>query len=86
MSSSQLGADTLEAEVTNISRHGVWILVGDRELFMSYESFPWFHQAAVEAIFEVEQPTPGHLYWPQLDVDLSLETIEHPERFPLIAR
>jgi len=25
----------------------------------------------------------GHLYWENLDVDLSLEMIEHPKRFPL---
>ena len=31
----------------------------------------------------VEQPSPDHFYWPDLDVDLGLETIEHPEKFPL---
>ena len=35
--------------------------------------------------FRVEQPTPGHFYWPDLDVDLGLESIEHPDRFPLKA-
>jgi len=24
---------------------------------------------------------PGHFYWPELDVDLAIESIEHPERF-----
>jgi hypothetical protein len=34
----------------------------------------------------IEEPVPGHLYWPDLDVDLGLETIRHPERFPLKSR
>jgi len=36
--------------------------------------------------FNVEEPMPGHFYWPNLDVDLSIESIEHPERFPLKAK
>jgi hypothetical protein len=28
---------------------------------------------------------PEHLYWPDLDIDLSVESIEHPERFPLVS-
>lgn len=32
------------------------------------------------------EATPGHFYWPDLDVDLGIETIEDPDRFPLVAR
>jgi hypothetical protein len=74
------------AEVTNISRHGFWVLVDDRELFLPFEEFPWFEDAPVRAILEVERPRPHHLRWPRLDVDLTLESIEHPERFPRRAR
>ncbi len=80
------GAATSEVEVTNISRHGFWVLLDDRELFLPFETFPWFRGAAVEAIFEVQRPRPDHLYWPQLDVDLTADSIEHPERYPLTSR
>ena len=80
------GIATSGIEVTNISSHGVWLLVGDRELFMSYEDFPWFKDAAVWKVLNVEEQSPGHLYWPDLDVDLGLETIENPEKFPLKAK
>ncbi len=86
MSSLKLGRRTSEIEVTNVSRHGFWLLAGERELFLAYEEFPWFRDAAVKDVFNVEQPTPDHFYWPGLDVDLGLETIEHPERFPLRAK
>ena len=86
MKLSQLGKNGLAVEVTNISSHGFWLLVGDKELFLSYEDFPWFKDAPIGKILKIEQPSPGHFYWPDLDVDLEVESIEHPERFPLKAR
>ena len=77
------GPATSEAEVTNISKHGFWLLVDGRELFLPVTEFPWFKRAPVEAILRLDRPTPGHLHWPDLDVDLSLDSIEHPERYPL---
>jgi hypothetical protein len=61
----------------------VWIFVHGEELFMPYDEFPWFKEASVAAILRVEEPVPGHFYWPDLDVDLGIETLRHPERFPL---
>jgi hypothetical protein len=73
-------------EVTNISGHGLWLLAHGRELFMPYEHFPWFRELPVSAILRVEEPSPGHYYWPNIDVDLTDEIIEHPERYPNIAK
>jgi hypothetical protein len=77
------GTATSAAEVTNISQHGFWMLIDGRELFLPFEEFPWFRQATVDAIVRLERPSPTHLHWPELDVDLSLDSIEHPERYPL---
>ena len=82
MSSSALGNSTSTVEVTHISGHGVWLLAHDKEMFMSYDDFPWFKDQPVKTILNVEEPSPGHFYWPDIDVDLSEEIIEHPERFP----
>ena len=86
MNSEQLGETVSEVEVTNISTHGIWLLVGEREFFLSYEDFPWFKEVPIGNILRIEQPTPGHFYWPDLDIDLGIESIEHPERFPLKAK
>lgn len=86
MNSQALGKSTLIVEVTNISNHGIWLLTGEKELFIPYEEFPWFKDAPIGKILNVEEPTPGHFYWPELDVDLGIESIEHPERFPLKAK
>lgn len=82
-SSAALGMNTSGVEVTNVSPHGIWLLAAGQELFLSYTEFPWFKDAPVSAVFNVEELGPGHFHWPDLDVDLGLETIEHPERFPL---
>jgi len=76
----------MAAEITHISSHGVWLLVGGVEHFMPYEEFPWFRDQPVKAIIHVEQPAPGHLYWPDMDVDLSVASIENPGRFELVAK
>ena len=77
---------TSEVEVTNISAFGVWLLAHGKEYFMAYEAFPWFKEQPVRKILNVTEVSPGHFYWPDLDVDLTEEIIENPERFPLKAR
>ncbi len=83
MKSSALGSFTSAVEVSHISSNGLWLLARDKELFLPYNDFPWFKDRTVAEILQVEEPTPGHFYWPHLDVDLTLEIIENPQRFPL---
>ena len=86
MTSAVLGTATFQVEVTNISQHGFWLLLEGEELFLAFAQFPWFQDATVGKILHVERPTSNHLYWPALDVDLSVESIRHPEQFPLVSR
>ena len=72
--------------VTHVSEHGFRLLLEDEELVLPFDHFPWFKSATVEQISNVERPSPEHLYWPNLDVDLAVESIRHPEAFPLISR
>jgi hypothetical protein len=80
------GATTSAIEVTNISAHGFWVLTEAGEFFLSFDDFPWFKDVAVGKILNVQEPSSGHYYWPDLDVDLSLEIIRNPQRFPLKAK
>jgi hypothetical protein len=74
------------AEVTNISQHGFWLLLDEQELFLPFEEYPWFKRAPVAEILRLERPQPDHLRWPDLDIDLSVDSIEHPGRYPLKAK
>lgn len=80
------GTTTSAAEVTHVSKHGFWLLLGKEELLLPFASFPWFKQATIEQLGQVEWPSANHLYWPQLDIDLSVESIRNPDAFPLVAR
>ena len=85
MKSEPRGKHTSAVEVTNISAGGFWLLLDGREVFLSFATFPWFRNAAVGDILRVEWPSANHLYWPELDVDLAVDSIEHPERYPLVS-
>ncbi len=62
MNPEPLGIGTSTVEVANISRYGIWIIVGDRELSMPYENFPWFRDAAISKMVNTEEPTPARVY------------------------
>jgi hypothetical protein len=80
------GTSTSSVEVTNVSKHGLWILLGDEELHLPYSEFPWFEHATIEQVSKIEWPSPDHLHWPLLDLDLSVGSIRNPSAFPLRAR
>lgn len=86
MISGKLGTPTSAVEVTNVSSHGFWLLIGARERFVPFKEFPWFKDARISELLHVELPSPNHLYWPDLDVDLAVGSIDHPELFPLVSR
>lgn len=86
MPSAAPGRSTSRAEVTNVSTHGFWLFVGARELFVPFQQFPRFRDASIRAITNVQLPSPHHLYWPDLDIDLAVESIEHPEKYPLVSQ
>jgi hypothetical protein len=86
MKSETLGTSTSEVEVTQISTRGIWLLLKGTEHFLSFQDFPWFKNAHVYAIHNVKLLNPHHLYWGDLDIDLAVESIQQPEKFPLVAR
>ncbi len=86
MKSQELGTNTLEAEVLNISAHGIWLYVGGREYFLAYAEYPWFRNATVGHVVNVQLVHNTHLNWPDLDIDLDTDSLEHPEAYPLVFR
>ncbi len=86
MSLQALEENTLTAEVTNISAHGFWMRTAEKEVFLSFEESGWFKEAPIGKILHVEEPQSHHYYWPELDIDLTLDIIEHPENYPLKSR
>jgi hypothetical protein len=75
-----------EPEVLGLTPRALWLLVGDRELMLDFETFPWFARATIVEVCDVVLLSGQHLHWPRLDIDLHIDSIEHPERFPLVAK
>ncbi|MCB1674944.1 MAG: DUF2442 domain-containing protein [Halioglobus sp.] len=86
MNSSLPGIPSSGTEITNVSSHGLWLLSDGCEYFLAFEDFPWFKDAAISKILNVKLVSPRHFYWPDLDIDLGIDSIVHPERYPLKAR
>lgn len=53
---------------------------------MPFKEFPWFEHATIKDVLDVQLEGDDHLHWPALDVDLTLEMLAHPERYPLVAQ
>ncbi|MBW6534614.1 MAG: DUF2442 domain-containing protein [Mariniphaga sp.] len=86
MKSEAVGENILEVEVTNISEHGFWLLIGEKEYFLPFKEFPWFKDATIAEISDVVFLNNEHLFWEKLDIDLTLDMIEYPEKYPLISK
>ncbi len=82
MKSNDDGKSTLEPEVTQIDRQGIWILIDDKEYFLSFEKFPRFRNATVGEIHNVQIVNDHELHWPDLKLNLSIESFGKPEHVP----
>lgn len=77
---------TLDVEVTQIDMRGIWVLIDDKEYFLPFEKFPLFRNATVRAIHNVRLLHQGQLHWPELDLDVAVESLGNPDHVPLLTR
>ena len=74
----------MTVEVSHIDNHGLWLCVEEKEYFLSFEEYPWFKNAKIKEITDVQLLHGCHLHWPQLDVDLEIDSLENSQGYPLI--
>jgi len=82
MRSLKRGKST-SVSIENITPHGIWLFVLDKEYFLAYEEYPYFKEQPLGSIQNVQLLHGYHLYWPDLDVDLEVDVLEHPDQYPL---
>ena len=82
MKSLKHGKDIL-VSVENITPFGIWIFVKEKEYFLSYKDYSYFKDQTLSSIQNVQLLHGYHLYWPELDVDLEIDNLENPEKYPL---
>lgn len=86
MKSFALGKNISFAEVQDVSKDGIWLILRDQEYFLPFADYPWFKNATIASIYNVETHHGTQLHWPDLDVDLELESLQNPNQYPLVYR
>jgi len=69
--------------VENITPFGIWLFVKGREYFLSYKDYPYFRDQTLKSIQAVQLLHGYHLHWPELDLDLEIDNLENPGKYPL---
>lgn len=77
---------SISVSIENITPFGMWLLVKGKEYFLKYKDYPYFKDQAIKSIQNVKLLHGFHLYWPKLDIDLEIDTLESPEKYPLKSR
>jgi hypothetical protein len=85
MKSSKPGKD-ISVSVENITPFGIWLYVKEKEYFLSFKDFPYFKDQTLNSIQNVQLLHGYHLYWPELDIDLEIDNLENPGKYPLKSR
>lgn len=83
MISLKNGTNTLEYEITNIERFGIWLLADNKEYYIKFEDYPAFKKASIDQILNIQRISPTQFRWPDIDEDIELEALEHPEKYIL---
>ena len=74
------------ASVLMINAQGIMISVAGNDYFLSYNRIPWMKDASIKSVLNVRMSGQNAIEWPDLDVDLEIESLKHPERYPLVIK
>lgn len=76
----------ISASVLMINNQGIMISVEGNDYFLSYNRVPWMKDATVRNILNIKMSGKNAVEWPDLDIDLEVDSLKHPERYPLVMR
>ena len=65
--------------VLMINSQGMMLSVLGNDYFVSYNRVPWL-------ALNVRMAGHNAIEWPELDVDLEIDSLKHPERYPLVMK
>ena len=68
------------ASVLMINNQGIMISVAGNDYFLSYNRVPWLKDATVRNILNIKMSGKDAVEWPDLDVDLEVESLKQQNR------
>ena len=78
--------ENISAKVLSINSDGIYLSVGDKDYFISYNRVPWFQNAKVCEVMNVSMMGRMGIRWEDLDVDLEIDSLTNPEKYPLVIK
>jgi len=72
--------------ILSINAEGVSLSVSGKVYFISYDRVPWFRNARVSEVLNVSMMGRMGIRWEDLDVDLEIDSLEHPEKYPHVVK
>ena len=85
-SSLKNNISSTSADVLMINDKGIMISVQGQDYFLSYNRVPWMRDATISDVLNVRMSGKNAIEWPKLDIDLEVDSLKHPERYPLIIK
>lgn len=79
----KINGNNTSVKVLTITANGILLSIPDGDFFLNYNDFPWFKNASVNDVFDVEMEGDSAVRWDKLNVDLEIESILHPEKYPV---
>ena len=83
---SKNNSSNTSASVLMINAQGIMLSICGHDYFLSYNRIPWMQDAPIRSVLNVQMSGPEAIEWPDLDVDLELDSLRHPERYPLVIK
>jgi len=78
--------ENTSAKVLSINSDGINLLVGGKEYFISYNRVPWLQNAKESEVMNVSMLGKMGIRWEDLDIDLEIESLIYPEKYPLVIK
>lgn len=73
-------------KVNSITSIGLFMTIEGKDYFLNYNDFPWFANSRVSDVLNVSILGHSSLRWESLDIDLEIDSILFPEKYPLMAK
>lgn len=83
---SSINLINTSVNVLMINAQGIMLSVLGNDYFLSYNRIPWLREARISSVLNVQMSGRNAIVWPELDVDLEIDSLKHPERYPLIMK
>ncbi len=83
---SNANSQNTSASVLMINAQGILLSVLGNDYFLSYNRVPWLKDARISDVLNVRMSGRSAIEWETLGVDLEIESLKHPERYPLIMK